>query len=96
MTELRELGAKNLEKSKIIDYSQFISPLQHGLTNRRATFRSFEDEVNFQYASIIEKTAPQNRDSKRVGLLGYKVGSTHFWNKWGAMVPCTVIQIDRC
>ena len=21
---------------------------------------------------------------------------THFWNKWGAMVPCTVIQIDRC
>jgi large subunit ribosomal protein L3 len=21
---------------------------------------------------------------------------THFWNKWGAIVPCTVIQIDRC
>ena len=21
---------------------------------------------------------------------------THFWDKWGAMVPCTVIQLDRC
>ena len=21
---------------------------------------------------------------------------THFWNKWGQLVPCTVIQVDRC
>ena len=31
-----------------------------------------------------------------MGLLGYKIGSTHFWNKWGQIVPCTVLQIDRC
>lgn len=34
--------------------------------------------------------------SRRVGLLGYKVGCTHFWDKWGKLQPCTVIQIDRC
>lgn len=37
-----------------------------------------------------------DRLSKRAGLLGYKVGCTHFWDKWGKLQPCTVIQIDRC
>lgn len=28
--------------------------------------------------------------------MGYKVGMTHFWDKWGKVVPCTIIQLDRC
>lgn len=28
--------------------------------------------------------------------MGYKIGMTHFWDKWGKLTPCTVIQVDRC
>lgn len=34
--------------------------------------------------------------SKRVGMLGFKIGMTHFWDRWGVFTPCTVVQIDRC
>lgn len=34
--------------------------------------------------------------SIRVGLLGYKVGMTSQWSKWGVKLPLTIIQIDRC
>lgn len=34
--------------------------------------------------------------SKRVGLLGYKVGMTSQWSKWGVKLPLTIIQVDRC
>ena len=66
----------------------------HGVTNKRTSFHSFEDQINQNFP--ILKTAPISRESRRVGLLGYKIGMTHFWNKWGQLVPCTVIQIDRC
>jgi hypothetical protein len=83
-----------LSQTKIFDYNTFAQPESHGLTNIRDTFTSFEDQINSHFT--LEKTAPSNRESKRAGLLGYKVGMTHFWNKWGQIVPCTVIQIDRC
>lgn len=44
----------------------------------------------------LQMSEPTSRASKRTGVLGYKIGMTHFWDKWGAMVPCTVIQLDRC
>ena len=37
-----------------------------------------------------------DRNSKRCGVLGYKMGMTHFWDRWGVLTPCTVIQVDRC
>ena len=94
ITQLRETGFRNLMQTKIIDYAQFSNPELNGVKNKRATFGSFEDEINQHYT--LEKTLPADRNSKRVGLLGYKIGMTHFWNKWGQIVPCTVLQIDRC
>lgn len=94
ITQLQEIGYKNLQQTKIFDYNQFALPSVHGLTNKKSSFRSFEDQINTNFP--LEQTAPSDRNSKRVGLLGYKIGMTHFWNKWGAIVPCTVIQIDRC
>ena len=44
----------------------------------------------------LSVTEPTSRYSLRTGVIGYKVGMTHFWDKWGAMVPCSVIQMDRC
>jgi len=60
----------------------------------RRFFKSYDKEINSQF--ILEPTFPLSRESKRVGLLGYKIGMTHYWDKWGVHVPCTVIQIDRC
>ena len=55
-------------------------------------FYSLEDQVNnvAGYDKLIE-TEPVDRHSKRVGLLGYKIGMTHFWDRWGVHRPCTVI-----
>jgi large subunit ribosomal protein L3 len=94
ISQLRESGYKNFMQTKVIDYSQFANPDLHGISQKRRTFHSFEDQINEAFQ--LEKTLPADRNSKRVGLLGYKIGMTHFWNRWGQIVPCTVIQIDRC
>ena len=58
------------------------------------TFTSFEDQINAQFD--LQPTEASTRLSKRAGVMGYKVGMTHIWDKWGKQVPCTVIQLDRC
>lgn len=80
-SELRALGVQNVEKLKSFDYSQFAHPNIHGVTNKKSSFKSFEDHINTQFPLV--QTAPTDRNSRRVGLLGYKIGMTHFWNKWG-------------
>ena len=75
-------GWENFQQTKSLDYTQ--------MTN----FRSFETEINSQFA--IKKTEASTDLTKRTGLIGYKIGMTHFWNKWGKLTPCTVIQVDRC
>jgi len=80
-----------LEKTKEggVDFDKVINPKRFGITNNPKTFRSFEEEINQQFP--IVPTKPTERLSKRVGVLGYKVGMTHFWDKWGKLTPCTVI-----
>lgn len=34
--------------------------------------------------------------SRRVGLLAYKVGMISTFDKWGHMIPLTVLHVDRC
>jgi len=94
ISDLHKLGLQNLQQTKLFDYAAIAQPNIHGVTNKRNSFGSFEDDINSQFN--LQQTAPQDRNSKRVGLLGYKIGMTHFWNKWGQIVPCTVIQVDRC
>ena len=50
-----------------------------GVVNKPNTFRSFEDEINKQY-SELKVTEPTSRLSKRSGVLGFKIGMTHFWD----------------
>lgn len=32
---------------------------------------------------------------RRMGTLGVKLGMTMLWDKWGRLVPVTVIELDR-
>lgn len=57
---------------------------------------SFSEALNEENFGDLQKTEPVDRNSKRVGLLAYKVGMTHFWDRWGRVLPCTVLQVDRC
>jgi hypothetical protein len=94
VTELLNISEKNVKETKPVDYSEFIKSNALGVTNKVRTFRSQEEKVNANFP--LSPTGAIDRNSKRCGAIGYKVGMTHFWNKWGAMVPCTVIQLDRC
>ena len=50
--------------------------------------------VNEKYD--IKKVKPSNPMSRRCGVIGYKMGMTNIFNKWGKAENLTVLQIDRC
>ncbi|EGR34111.1 hypothetical protein IMG5_023250 [Ichthyophthirius multifiliis] len=54
-----------------------------------------ENLVNQKFKSQLKPISP-TKTSKRTGVLGYKLGMTSIWDKWGTLVPLTVIQLDRC
>ena len=96
---LEEIGRENMALTKQfgLDYETIVKNEGKNVAvkNRMDTFRSFEDQINAQY-SELKVSEPTSRNTKRTGVLGYKMGMTHFWDKWGAIVPCTVLQLDRC
>jgi hypothetical protein len=96
ISELHRLGYANLRLTKEhgLDYESICNSEEYGVTNVQDAFKSFEEEINAQYD--IQPTEATVRDSLRVGAIGYKVGCTHFWDKWGKLQGCTVIQLDRC
>ncbi len=61
---------------------------------RFTEFGSLEEEINSKFD--VKHTPPIHKDSLRCGAIGYKVGMTHIWDKWGKEIPCTVLQLDRC
>jgi hypothetical protein len=87
--ELQNAGKENLKQTKLFDYGVFALKATHGVGAKKSSYKSFEDMINMQFK--LKPTAPSIRESKRCGLIGYKVGMTHFWNKWGQIVPCSVI-----
>ncbi|EAR84738.3 50S ribosomal protein L3 (macronuclear) [Tetrahymena thermophila SB210] len=54
-----------------------------------------EEIVNKKFEGQIKQFEP-TKTSKRTGILGYKLGMTSIWDKWGKLHALTVIQIDRC
>lgn len=96
VTELKHVGLANLSQTKEagVDYEAVIESEKYGVKNDIKTFKSFEEEINAQFA--VTPSEPAHRLSKRSGVVGYKIGMTNIWDKWGKLTPCTVVQLDRC
>lgn len=56
-------------------------------------FFNIADEINKKFKI---KKVEAAKELKRTGLLGYKIGMTGVWDKFGTWHPLTVIKIDRC
>ena len=91
ITQLMNLSKENLSLTKYINYENVAVPDMFGLKNNNDSFTSFNEAVNLENFGDLQKTGPIDRNSKRVGVLAYKIGCTHFFDRWGRVLPCTVL-----
>jgi hypothetical protein len=49
ISDLHKLGLQNLLQTKLFDYAAIAQPNIHGVTNKRNSFGSFEDDINSQF-----------------------------------------------
>jgi len=56
----------------------------------------FNSEAFVNEKFHIEPVLNPHPMSRRTGVLGYKIGMVSEFDKWGHMIPLTVLQIDRC
>jgi hypothetical protein len=91
ISTLHKMGQDNLSLTKLINYETVAVPDMFGIKNQDNSFVSFSEALNEENFGDLQKTEPVDRNSKRVGLLAYKIGCTHFWDRWGRTLPCTVL-----
>jgi 50S ribosomal protein uL3 len=87
-------SAKNffneLNRTKALSY---VNEIQESPLQKVNEVRNVAEEINKKYN--IKKVEATKR-TKRVGLIGYKVGMMTIWDKWGIAHPLSVIKIDNC
>ena len=86
--QLHDMGRENGFQEVIVDYAQVCNDM-NGLKHQADTFTSFERGINANFS--IQPTEAVDILSRRVGLLGFKIGMTQYWDRWGVHIPCTVI-----
>ena len=96
ISTLHKMGQDNLALTKMINYENYVKDGVHAQSHESDTYVNFADMINKDNFGDLVKTEPVDRLSKRVGLMGYKMGQTFFWDRWGTQQGCTVISIDRC
>lgn len=79
-----------LNRTKALSY---VNEIQEMPSKKVVEVRNVAEEINKKFN--IKKVEGTKR-SKRVGLLGYKVGMMTIWDKWGVAQPLSVIKIDNC
>ena len=85
----------NLYRNLIFSQHNFFSNrFRANGPQRHDTFGSLEKDINSKYD--VKDVLPASINSRRCGAIGYKIGMTSIFDKWGIAIPCTVIQIDRC
>jgi len=93
-TEDETQSSKNffneLNRTKALAY---VNEIQEMPSKKVVEVRNVAEEINKKFNI---KKVEGSRRSKRVGLLGYKVGMMTIWDKWGVAQPLSVIKIDNC
>jgi large subunit ribosomal protein L3 len=89
----QEQSKLNKEIFEKLDVRNYDGKSWRKVKQEKAFFNA-EEIVNEKFhIQPVEEPKPMSR---RSGVLGYKVGMTSAYDKWGHMIPLTVLQIDRC
>ncbi len=97
-TQIGKSFHNELNKTKPLSYlNQFKPELE---TETEANSKSnlpthYNRTQEFNEGITLNSITP-NKGSRRVGLVGYKVGMTNLWDKHGTQFPLTVIKVDNC
>ena len=89
------LNKKNWEKSKT-EFNEVFKGIATYVKpeKKNIIYKNMEKEINSIFK--IKKVEPSDRNTKRSGVLAFKVGMTGVWDKYGIYYPLTVLQVDRC
>jgi 50S ribosomal protein uL3 len=82
----------DLNKTKALSYINNLKENEESST-KLTQVGNVAEEINKKFS--IKKVEGTKR-SKRVGLLGYKVGMMTVWDKFGVAYPLSVIKIENC
>jgi 50S ribosomal protein uL3 len=82
--------AAEMNRTKALSYVNNISEKENF---KLIENKNLADEINQKFDV---KKVEGNKRSKRVGLLGYKVGMMTVWDKFGVAYPLSVIKVENC
>lgn len=57
-------------------------------------YNNYQKEVNKPHELVVKPVQPNDK-TRRVGVVGVKLGMTSLWDDWGRMVGVTAIELDR-
>ena len=88
---------KHKESKQSLFYVNKSAQLEMEKRNQKQNKEYFNiaNEINKKF-NLKKNDDKPTRHSKRTGLLGYKIGMTGVWDKFGTWHPLTVLKIDRC
>mmetsp|Transcript_17751 Transcript_17751/g.20513 ORF Transcript_17751/g.20513 Transcript_17751/m.20513 type:complete len:250 (+) Transcript_17751:93-842(+) len=75
-------------------HSYFTAKFRAIGNKKHDTYGSLEKQINEKFD--VQYHPPISKEPRRCGAIGYKIGMTTIFDKWGVGIPCTVIQLDRC
>ncbi len=79
----------SLQEMKSLSYVNDIKPKEP-----EKDYYNRAEIINAKLAPL--KSVTGTKTSVRCGLIGYKVGMTSVWDKFGTVHPLTVVKIDNC
>lgn len=90
----------DIVEDKSVENFEYL-PIQESILNTETQkYKKFEPAYGNYTQQINSRfELPEEFEGKveyrRVGTLGVKLGMTTLWNRWGDMIPATIIQLDR-
>lgn len=90
--EFEQNETNNRQKFDVLNVNEWSGKSFRELKQQRAYFNP-ERFVNEKFD--VKPIFPSSPMSTRCGSLGYKIGMTSIFDKWGHMIPLSVIQLDR-